>query len=175
MAQLTSNSPFVYFASGTLTISSSANSGKPCGFYIKSGFKAIGSILGRKLKAASYIKVPEGEDSDNHGRCGPAFAVRAVEDEGWVSVLSQGVLHGLQELIKILKPRWQVNALFSLHPCSFLFAARYSEIDPKKEKKPFTLLKSVYRTHVWFWELTFFTTRESTRFPWYPSSGFKCF
>lgn len=82
MAQLTSNSPFVYFASGTLTISSSANSGKPCRFYITSGFMAIGSILGRKLKAASYIKVPEGEDSDNHGRCGPAFAVRAVEDEG---------------------------------------------------------------------------------------------
>lgn len=64
--------------------------------------KAFGSIVGWKLKAASYIKMPEGEDGDNHCRRGSAFAVGAVEDEGRVRVLGQGTLHGLQELIKIL-------------------------------------------------------------------------
>lgn len=76
--------------------------------------KAFSSILGRELEAASYIKVPEGEDGDNHCRRGPAFAIGAVEDESRVRVLGQGALHGLQELIKILKPRShiQVNAVF---------------------------------------------------------------
>lgn len=50
MAQHTSNSPFVYFASGTLTISSSANSGKPCRFYITSGVMAIGCNPGRNTQ-----------------------------------------------------------------------------------------------------------------------------
>lgn len=69
-----------------------------------------------------YVEVPEGEDGDNHGRCGPAFAVGAVEDEGRARVLGQGALHGLQELIKILQPRSQVIALFphsSFAACNF--------------------------------------------------------
>lgn len=66
-------------------------------------------------RLAPYVKVPEGEDGDHHGRGGPAFAVGAVEDEGRVGVLGQGALHGLQELIKVLEPRsqpHQVNAGF---------------------------------------------------------------
>lgn len=51
----------------------------------------------------SYIKVPESQNSDNHGRRGPAFSVRAVENEGWVRVLGQAALHGLQQLIKLLR------------------------------------------------------------------------
>lgn len=95
----------------------------PAGFTSHQAFcysKAFSSILGWKLKRASYIKVPEGEDGDNRGRRGPAFAVGAVEDEGRVRVLGQGALYGLQELIKILKPRShvQVNAVFSIYTSS---------------------------------------------------------
>lgn len=51
---------------------------------------------------ASHIKVPESQNSDDHGCRSPAFAVGAVKNEGWVWVLCQGTLHGLQQLIKIL-------------------------------------------------------------------------
>lgn len=53
----------------------------------------------------AYIKVPESQNGDNHGGRGPASAVRAVKNEGWVRVLSQGTLHGLQQLIKVLRTR----------------------------------------------------------------------
>lgn len=79
------------------------------------------AIQVKRFKAASYIKVPEGEDGDNHRRGGPAFAVGAVEDEGRVGVLGQGALHGLQELIKVLKTKIthpRQYCLFSFYPSS---------------------------------------------------------
>lgn len=69
----------------------------------------------RKLKEVSYIKVPERQNSDNHGSRGPAFAVRAVEHEGRVRVLSQGTLHGLQQLIKLLRTRSHTQTRISIH------------------------------------------------------------
>lgn len=57
------------------------------------------------LKKASYIKVPESQNRDDHGGRGPSFAVGAVENKSAVRVLSQGTLHGLQQLIKILRAR----------------------------------------------------------------------
>lgn len=50
----------------------------------------------------THIEVPEGEDSDDHGRGGPAPATGAVEHEGCPRVLSQGALHGLQQPVKVL-------------------------------------------------------------------------
>lgn len=38
--------------------------------------------MGRKFREKSHIKVPESQNSDNHGCGGPAFAVGAVKNEG---------------------------------------------------------------------------------------------
>lgn len=102
----------------------------PAGFTSHQALWKSGEILSRTLKALSYVEVPEGEDSDNHGRCGPAFAVGAVEDEGRARVLGQGALHGLQELIKILQPRSHVIAPFPLLP--FIFCCMGLENRSKK-------------------------------------------
>lgn len=59
----------------------------------------------RTFQAVSYIKVPESKNSDDHAGRGPAFAVGAVENEGWVGVLSQGTLHGVQQFIQILRTK----------------------------------------------------------------------
>ena len=56
-----------------------------------------------KVEEASYVEVPEGQDRRDHGGRRPAFAVGAVENEGWARVFGQRTLRGLQQLIELLR------------------------------------------------------------------------
>lgn len=111
-AGLTSNSPLVYLASGTLTISSSLASGTPCGgagrFGELGACRANPPELPTSRGTGTHSAVPERQHGDDHGRGGPAPAAGAVEDEGCPRVLGQGGLHRLQQPVKVL-PRGEAR------------------------------------------------------------------
>ena len=74
-------------------------------FQVKLYQNTMTGALMNMQKEASYIKMPEGQNRDDHGGGGPAFSVGAVKNEGRAGVISQGALHGIQQLIEILRTR----------------------------------------------------------------------
>lgn len=92
----------------------------------------------------SYIEVPEGENGQNHCGGGPAFAVRAAENEGRVRVLGQGALHGFQQLIKLLRARLNTHNhthSFSMQPVKLKVKERTLSLSYFSTMIPFSHIK----------------------------------